>query len=415
MWALGRFPVYEAREMVVSARNNVKGLVQILGAVPPTPDPGDLVAALDSEPTDSPVDLPPSPTPTHTATPAAAEIIASEAISQTTPLIEGGAAPVTVTSTLEATSPAEEGEFYVVKGGDSLLGIGASLNVSAQDIAAANSISMNSVLKIGQRLRIPTPTATPEPTATTEPTTAPQSTDTATPTATASPTEAAASTPTSRPNANGATRTPAAAQSPPTATAVPRGSTTSYRIRSGDSLSSIAERFGIEWQDIARANGLKATTRLRIGQELIIPLAGLPPTMTPTPRPPATATTAPTPSAPKVNLPAPVLADPSNETPFTTGDGAMIVLTWQPVPGMPPGARYQVTVRWTENGEPQEWWGSTTANEIRLPPWLYARADQPARRYGWFVTVVQPTTDGLGGEVNRPLSPTSAVHTLTWN
>jgi hypothetical protein len=93
----------------------------------------------------------------------------------------------------------------------------------------------------------------------------------------------------------------------------------------------------------------------------------------------------------------------------------MIVLTWQPVPGMPPGARYQVTVRWTENGEPQEWWGSTTAREIRLPPWLFARADQPNRRYSWFVTVVQPTTDGLGGEINQPLSAPSAVHTLTWN
>jgi len=93
----------------------------------------------------------------------------------------------------------------------------------------------------------------------------------------------------------------------------------------------------------------------------------------------------------------------------------MIVLTWLPVPGIPPGARYQVTVRWTENGQPQEWWVNTTAGEIRLPIWLFAKADQPDRRYSWFVTVVQPTTDGLGGEVNQPLSAPSTVHTLTWN
>jgi RNA polymerase subunit RPABC4/transcription elongation factor Spt4 len=80
MWALGRLPVREVRDVVVDARNNVEGLVQILGAVSLTPDPDDLVAALDSEPTDSSVNLLPSPTPTHTATPMAAEIVVSEAI-----------------------------------------------------------------------------------------------------------------------------------------------------------------------------------------------------------------------------------------------------------------------------------------------------------------------------------------------
>ncbi len=93
----------------------------------------------------------------------------------------------------------------------------------------------------------------------------------------------------------------------------------------------------------------------------------------------------------------------------------MIVLNWNPVPGLPAEARYQMTIRWTEKGAPQEWCETTTATEMRMPPWLFSRADQPDRRYTWFVTAVQPTTDGKGGEINQPLSPPSAARTLTWN
>ena len=128
-------------------------------------------------------------------------------------------------------------------------------------------------------------------------------------------------------------------------------------------------QFGIPWQDIAAANGLRANSRLNVGQELIIPLAGLPPTAVPTRPPAATATSAPpapTP-APAIALAAPVLRNPSNETPFQ-GDNAMIVLNWNPVPGLPAEARYQMTIRWTEKGAPQEWCETTTATEMRMPP-----------------------------------------------
>jgi hypothetical protein len=68
-----------------------------------------------------------------------------------------------------------------------------------------------------------------------------------------------------------------------------------------------------------------------------------------------------------------------------------------------------------ENGQPQEWSTLTAASEIRMPPWLFSKADQPNRRYSWFVTVVRPETDGQGGQVNRPLGESSVIRTLTWN
>lgn len=47
-----------------------------------------------------------------------------------------------------------------------------------------------------------------------------------------------------------------------------------YRVESGDSLWTIAARFGVTVQELADANGIPATSGLAIGQELVIP--GLP-------------------------------------------------------------------------------------------------------------------------------------------
>jgi LysM repeat protein len=417
LWAMGRLPVDDIRTLVGDARTNVEGLVQILDSVSLTPEVENLVATLGDATPEIAAARPASPTPTHTATATPTEVAASEVVSETAPLIGLGTASVTATLTLEVTLTPEEGEFYVVKAGDSLLGIGADLGVAWQDIAAANSLSGNSVLKIGQRLIVPAPTATPEPTPTPEPTGTAGATEAPTPTVTETATRGA--TPTATRKVNGAATalpTPTTAASPTaTLTVVPKGNLASYKVRSGDSFSSIGAQFGIPWQDIVAANGLSASTRLQVGQELLIPLAGLPPTATPTRRPAMTATPAIAAQPPPVELLAPELGNPSSDTPFQ-GDATMIVLNWLPVTGITPAMRYQVTIRWTEGGSPQEWQSPpTTATEVRLPPWLFARADQPDRRYTWFVTVVQPTTDGQGGTVYQPMSAPSAARTLTWN
>ena len=83
---------------------------------------------------------------------------------------------------------------------------------------------------------------------------------------------------------------------------------------------------------------------------------------------------------------------------------------------MPFGAQYQITIRWIEQGAPVEYSDLyTTATSIRMPGWLFARADQPARQYSWSVRVVQTATDGQGGQKVILLSPSSGTHVLYWN
>lgn len=237
------------------------------------------------------------------------------------------------------------------------------------------------------------------------------------------PTSAATGLPTETPTplptlAPTATSTPpptaTATQPPPTATAKPAtGGQTTYRVQSGDTLSSIATRFGVSWEDLAAANGLTARSVLRIGQELVIPGAGaaVRPTATLPPRP--TATPLPPTPTPAPYLEAPVLTGPGDQTPFSGGN-AIIELNWQAVPGMDATAQYQIIMRWVEQGAPQEHHWVTTATSTRVPLWLWSKADQPARQYTWFVRVVTVTTDGQGGERIIPLSLPSATRVIYW-
>lgn len=98
------------------------------------------------------------------------------------------------------------------------------------------------------------PTSTPTPTPTPPPTPTPTSTPTSTPTITPTTTPTITSTPTP-------TRTPS-----PTPII--------YSVIRGDTLSSIADRYGVTIEAILEANNLSASTILSIGQKLIIPSPG---------------------------------------------------------------------------------------------------------------------------------------------
>ncbi len=334
LWGLGQLPIARVVDEVTKVREQVAGLVQVLGPVnSPTPSQAQpavsptLVAMITEAPAST---LPPTPTTTTEATPVPpVETAETPAVAQTE--------AVPTAATITPATPA---------------------------------------------------TATPSPTAT----------ETSAPTATASP--APSFTPTRTPTAQ-----PAASD------------TTTYRVQSGDSLSSIATRFGITWGELAAANGLNSRSVLRIGQELIIPVVGapLPPTATPTPRPAATPVP-PTPT-PQPQLAAPELTSPGEGARFD-GASTFLEMTWQPVAGLMPGNQYQVIVRWNEQGGPQEhWWltpGSPTPG-TRAPSWLWGRADQPDRKYTWFVRVVQVATDGQGGERIIPLSPPSQTRVFYWH
>ncbi len=263
---------------------------------------------------------------------------------------------------------------------------------------------------------IPAPTATEPPTATpipaeeeVEPTALPDTS----PTVEVSPTMALTETPTAAP-------TPPATHTPPPTATPTRSATgrTTYQVKSGDTLSSLATQFGITWEALAAANGLNSRSVLRIGQELIIPVAGAapPPTAQPTaaPRPPATPTAAPTPAP---SLPAPVQVSPADGAPFSSS--ATFELEWTAVPGVPLDAQYEVMIRWLDEvGAPQETPVRVTANATKVyaPSWLWGKAYQPSgRRYTWTVRVVQVTTDGQGREKVIPLSPASPARIFYWN
>jgi LysM repeat protein len=219
-------------------------------------------------------------------------------------------------------------------------------------------------------------------------------------------------TPTSSPSPTSTPVPPTATALPPTATATlaAGGNANRYRIQSGDTLSSIAQRFNVSLEALLAANRLSASATLRVGQELVIP--GGAPTATPKPR--ATPTPTALPPTPAPNLAAPILASPGDQASYRESN--QIALIWEAVPGMVAGNQYLVCIRWMQEGTPQENCPPpTTAISIQVPPYLWGQADQPERRYQWFVKVVHSTTDGQGGESFIPLSPASEMRTFYWN
>ncbi|MFJ1596543.1 peptidoglycan-binding protein [Streptomyces sp. NPDC088261] len=50
-----------------------------------------------------------------------------------------------------------------------------------------------------------------------------------------------------------------------------QGSVTTYTVKAGDTLSSIAGRYGTTWQVLAQFNGLKKPDEIRVGQKLRLP------------------------------------------------------------------------------------------------------------------------------------------------
>lgn len=370
LWAVGRLPVERIRQEAARGRERLAGLVQVAELASPTPV--------------SPTPRPPTATPTRTPT--------------ITPSRTPTAVPRTATPTITA-SP-EQARTYTVQSGDSLEIIGAKLGVPWQAIAAENGISANTMLQIGQKLRLPAPTAAPSPRASATPTPTRQTTG--------SPAPGASPTLTS------ATVTATATQPASTATPAASPGVTIYRVQAGDTLAEIGLRFGVAWEAIAAANKITADTPLQVGQELVIPPAGAPAPPTAAPRPRPTATPAPPTATSTPSLPAPLLTNPGDGTPFS-GDGANIVLEWQAVPGFLSGAEYQITVRYLAGGSLQTRTWRTPLTSTRAPLWLWGLADQPARQYTWFVTVVQVTTDGKGGERVIPLSQPSQPRSFTWN
>ena len=124
---------------------------------------------------------------------------------------------------------------YAVKSGDSLWTIAKKNHMTYQELAAANNLKPNAALHDGQKLLIPSkviPAAKPAATAT-------------------------ATSPSKSGDATPVTKSPA--------------DSVKHVVKSGESLSSIAKKYGVRQGDIAVANNITDPQKIYLGMELIIP------------------------------------------------------------------------------------------------------------------------------------------------
>ena len=217
---------------------------------------------------------------------------------------ESAGATLEPTGTPTATAaPAAEPVKYQVKRGDTLQVIANNYDVTVQAIIDANGLAANGFIRQGQELLIPGPNQ------------------------------------------------PATAAPTPT----PTGGTLIYRVAAGDTIASIAARYGssIEW--VLNANNLKENDFLQIGQSLMVPLSNV------TPEPTATGTPSPdtpTPtSGPSFGAPVP-LSPAEGET--VTGE-TEILLTWTSVGVLAEDQWYMVTLTSTNGSPVAPYWTKSTS------------------------------------------------------
>ncbi len=109
---------------------------------------------------------------------------------------------------------------------------------------------------------------------------------------------------------------------------------------------------------------------------------------------------------------APILVSPDNGASFQ-GQDAAIFLTWQSVGHLKADEYYNVSMRYSQNGQIQFAGGWVQKTEWRVPDWLFGRADQG--RFEWNVTVHQAFTIRQDGSKEGPaISPKSETRFFIW-
>ncbi|MCU0507177.1 MAG: LysM peptidoglycan-binding domain-containing protein [Anaerolineae bacterium] len=191
----------------------------------------------------------PVPANATTGTPAARGTVAapSTGITQVAPPTTTGAqdaAPTpaapqpqtVVVSPAPASSAGGQSFTYTVVAGDTLLTIATRFGTTPEAIAQLNSLADPNALTLGQKLQIPGAAAA----------------------------AGAAATSSASATAGGAT----------TGGATSGGGTTSYTVQSGDTLGAIARRFGTTVAELVRINNLANPDALQVGQKLTVPGSG---------------------------------------------------------------------------------------------------------------------------------------------
>lgn len=140
--------------------------------------------------------------------------------------------------TKTVTTSTSKSQGYVVKKGDTLAGIARANNTTVAKLAKQNGLSGSGVLKIGQKMSIPGKQISVVQT---------------------KPAPAKV-----QPKSESAPE----AESPKPKTKISYGK---YVVKKGDNVERLAEKYGVEADDILMANNLPDNARLKVGRELTIP------------------------------------------------------------------------------------------------------------------------------------------------
>lgn len=263
----------------------------------------------------------------------------------------------TPTGTSTATpTPEPEYILYRVQRGDTLLVLAQRYDTTVEAIMAANDLSSEADLRWGFEIRIPVgfkPTATPLGT-------------------------------------------------PPAASGGPQ----IYVVRLGDTLITIAAKFGTSVEALTEANDLTAPFVLRAGDRLIIPEGPPTPTPTGTPSPTPTLNPAQTYSAPLLWLPG------QGEEFRGTRAESPILLSWTSVGLLKEDEWYLVTVRYGTQILVSQ---LTQATSTRVLLDLRPASDAPTHLFRWEVVVVrQIGTQANGTPEVILISSRSEVRDFYW-
>jgi len=154
------------------------------------------------------------------------------------------------------TSPRRSTSGHRVRRGDTITKVARKYGVSASALAKTNGVRTSSHLRVGQTLRIPGAAAARETVAAEDP--APTKTGAKAATTTAGAAKEQAST-----QAANATKT--------TKTTRAKPAVRSHTVKQGETLTAIARQSGVSVKQLAAANGISASHRVRAGQRLRMP------------------------------------------------------------------------------------------------------------------------------------------------
>ena len=142
--------------------------------------------------------------------------------------------PAATTLAAEPVTDVTPATTYTVVNGDNLWNLSKKFKISVSEIATANGIKTNAVLHGGQKLLIP-------------------------------------GKPLASFNATAASEGGATTKSTDAAAAKPPGETVKHIVKPGETLSTIAQQYGVRQGDIAVANNISDPQKIRAGTELTIP------------------------------------------------------------------------------------------------------------------------------------------------